>query len=272
MNVLVIPVEYDVGRPKECVAENRELVLISTQNTLGAARDVRDEVVVADFDGDSVGPVAKDKLHSAALTGVEAVNSVQIGRGHINGRGERGDEVVEDGSRKSAEGVSAVEQDGLTNTTRRLSVDVDDGPAGLANRDTGEADIPPGETVGGLRRRDDRELDERTRILVGIDAAKDDGPDIAVKAAQVHAEGTAVGGPLGRKTVDHIRIRGSPTEEIRASTHNAYHGVCGAVSGTEDLLWYSGAANADDVAHVLEVGVSGVVRDGALNPIVDQGS
>jgi len=267
MNVAVVPVEHNIRRAKECVGKNREGVFNGAEHTEGGVGIVPDEVVVLHVDG--LG--AEDKVDGTALAGVMAVDSVDVDRSDIGSRRECSEEVVEDGGRQGAEGPAAVEQDGLAASGGRCGVDIDDASVGLVDLDSVESYPPPSQAIRGLRGGNDRSLEERPRVLLGVDAAVDHGPRVAGKAAEIHAECAAVCDALQCKAVDNERVGAGPAREVRTGTHNSDRHFVAIVGGTKDLLGDGSSAEANIVAHIFEVGVTSSIRDGALDAIIDYG-
>lgn len=119
--------------------------------------------------------ITKREVEGATLTRIQAVNHVQVSvRGVLGGREGR-NEVLHDGSGQGAECISAVQQERLTLATTRRAVDGYHVTVRLVDRDAVGVDPEPGEAVGRLRGGDNGTLDEVTRVLLGVDAAKDYG-------------------------------------------------------------------------------------------------
>jgi hypothetical protein len=132
---------------------------------------VPDKIIIPDInDG-----VAKGEVKRSALSRVKTINHIQICTSNILRRRECGHERFENCRGQGAERVSAVEEHGLALSPRRCLVDVNDFAAGLVNGNSVQVDPESCPAIGRLLGRDDRALHELASILLGIDAAKNDG-------------------------------------------------------------------------------------------------
>lgn len=134
---------------------------------------VPDEVVVRDRND----RFAKLEVETALGVADGAGNFVQIvTRSRGLGFGKGGHDLVENCAREGADGVAAVEQDGLP---VGLIEDVDKRAVGLRNGDAVEIDPVAGHAVGRLVGGNDGTLLERAREFLGVEAAEDDGAALA---------------------------------------------------------------------------------------------
>jgi len=263
----VVPVIDDICSAEERITKYREVISESAQDAKVRVRNVPNKIVVAHIND----LITKREVEGATLTRIQAVNHVQVSvRGVLGGREGR-NEVLHDGSGQGAECISAVQQERLTLATTRRAVDGYHVTVRLVDRDAVGVDPEPGEAVGRLRGGDNGTLDEVTRVLLGVDAAKDYGSSCAVKTPEVHAEGSAVGESLLGKGVNNQRVTVLPPLERRPGTHKADDRVGTVERHAKDLLRDPGRSNADVVGHVLKVSVTGSVGDLALHAEVHQG-
>lgn len=165
--------------------ESRLTILEGAQDTELSIRVVPDKVIVVDIDDG----ITKGEVERAALAGIGTVNDIQVRVGHILGRGERGNELLEDGRGQRTERVSTVEQHRLAVASGGGGVHIDDGSIGLV--DCNAVDVEP-ETcvaVGRLGGGDDGALGEVARVFLGVDTAEDDRTCTGVSVLQAEERG-----------------------------------------------------------------------------------
>lgn len=127
---------------------------------------------VGKWDADDLG--AEGEFDGSFQSSGIAVDRVQA-TGTSCGRGESGNKLGKDGSWQGAEGLSAVEDNGLAMACSvGLGVNCVALSAASSDRDAIERDPPPCEAIGGLGGRNDGELGQSALVFLGVETTKDD--------------------------------------------------------------------------------------------------
>lgn len=230
VNFLVIPVKDDISSPQEGVTKNGEVIVL--RNTKLADAQIRllpDEVLVLDVDDD----VTKLEVDTAGGVDDIAVNNV-VARGSLQtGRREGGEDLLEKGTGKGADGVAAIEEHRLA---VRLVEDLNLGSILLGDAHTIHVNPVTSVAVGRGGCGDDGSLGEGSRKLLDVNSAIGDRASVTVEASDIKTESPALDEALRGQVVNDKGVRALPATQIRASTENT-NGSKLAVSGnTENLL------------------------------------
>ncbi len=121
------------------------------------------------------GGLAESEVKRATLARIGTVHGIQVCARDILGRRECGYKLRENGGGQGAEGITAVQEHRLALASTRGRVDLNHATPRLVDRDAVEVDPVSCVTVRGLGGRDDGTLDEVARVLLDVDATKNDG-------------------------------------------------------------------------------------------------